>query len=139
MIHVSDLMTCKVFALQAEDTLGDVRALMHLARIRHIPVTDKKGNFLGLVTHRDLLAYAVSALAEIEPEERSELESSILVGQIMSTDVTTVSPQTLLRTAAAMLYENKFGCLPVLEGPQLVGILTEADFLKLAIALLADE
>ena len=133
MIYVSDLMTSRVFTLRRTDTLQDVRSLMQLAKIRHIPVTEDGDRFVGLLTHRDLLGYAVSHLAEINREEQEEIESSILVGDIMQTDVRTVAPDTLLREAA------EYGCLPVLDGDnKLVGIITEADFLRLAIALLHD-
>lgn len=139
MIYVSDLMTTKVFTLQRTDTLQDVRSLMQLAKIRHIPVTGEDNRFMGLLTHRDLLGYAVSHLAGIAQEEQEEIESSIMVGEIMQTDVRTVSPNTLLREAAETLYRHKYGCLPVLDEEQkLVGIITEADFLRLAIALLHD-
>ena len=137
MIYVSDLMTTKVFTLQRTDSLQDVRTLMQLAKIRHIPVTENGDRFVGLLTHRDLLGYAVSHLAEIEQEEQEEIESAIMVGDIMQTDVKTVSPDTLLREAAEILYLHKYGCLPVLDDDKkLVGIITEADFLRLAIALL---
>ena len=139
MIYVSDLMTSKVFTLQRTDTLQDVRALMQLAKIRHIPVTGEDNRFMGLLTHRDLLGYAVSHLAGIGQEEQEEIESSIMVGEIMQTDVRTVSPNTLLREAAETLYRHEYGCLPVLDDDRkLVGIITEADFLRLAIALLHD-
>lgn len=139
MIYVSDLMTSKVFTLQRTDTLQDVRSLMQLAKIRHIPVTEENNRFVGLLTHRDLLGYAVSHLADIDQQEQEEIESSIMVGEIMQTDVRTVAPGTLLREAAEILYRNKYGCLPVLdEENKLVGIITEADFLRLAIALLHD-
>ena len=100
MIYVSDLMTSRVFTLRRTDTLEDVRSLMQLAKIRHIPVTEDGDRFVGLLTHRDLLGYAVSHLAEINREEQEEIESSILVGDIMQTDVRTVAPDTLLREAA---------------------------------------
>lgn len=139
MIYVSDLMTSKVFTLQRTDTLRDVRALMHMAKIRHIPVTDDHEHFVGLLTHRDLLGYTVSHLADIGQEEKDELESAIMVGDIMRTDVLTVTPDLLLREAAQILYRHKYGCLPVLdESRKLVGIITEADFLRLSIALLQD-
>ncbi|MEG1610424.1 MAG: CBS domain-containing protein [Bilophila sp.] len=139
MIYVSDLMTTKVFTLQRTDTLRDVRTLMQLARVRHIPVTTDGGIFVGLLTHRDLLGYAVSHLAEIEQEEQAEIESSIIVEDIMRMDVLTTAPDILLREAAEVLYRNKYGCLPVLDDTRkLVGIITEADFLRLAIALLHD-
>ena len=78
MIYVSDLMTSRVFTLRRTDTLQDVRSLMQLAKIRHIPVTEDGDRFVGLLTHRDLLGYAVSHLAEINREEQEEIESSIL-------------------------------------------------------------
>ena len=109
MIYVSDLMTSRVFTLRRTDTLQDVRSLMQLAKIRHIPVTEDGDRFVGLLTHRDLLGYAVSHLAEINREEQEEIESSILVGDIMQTDVRTVAPDTLLREAAEILYRNKYG------------------------------
>lgn len=139
MLYVGELMTSKVFTLLKSDSLSDVRMLMDLARIRHIPVTDGENHFLGLVTHRDLLAYAVSHLADIKREERNEIESAILVGDIMRTDVTTTTADARLTDAAQILYRNKYGCLPVLDDRKtLVGIVTEADFLRLAIALLRD-
>lgn len=137
MIYVNDLMTTKVFTLQRTDSLRDVRALMKLAKIRHIPVTDESNSFVGLLTHRDLLSYTVSRLADIDAEEQAEIEASIFVGDIMRTDITTTTPDMLLREAAEILYRNKYGCLPVLdENRKLVGIITEADFLRLSIALL---
>ena len=137
MIYVNDLMTTKVFTLHRTDSLKDVRALMKLAKIRHIPVNNETNTFVGLLTHRDLLSYTVSRLADIDQEEQAEIEASILVGDIMRTDVMTTTPDMLLREAAEILYRNKYGCLPVLnEDKKLVGILTEADFLRLSIALL---
>ena len=137
MLYVGELMTSKVFTLLKSDSLSDVRALMDLARIRHIPVTDGEKHFLGLVTHRDLREWAVSHLADIKREERNEIESAILVGDIMRTDVTTTTTDALLADAAQILYRNKYGCLPVLDDRKiLVGIVTEADVLRLAIALL---
>lgn len=136
MINVGDLMTSKVFSLVQTHTLRDVRVLMDFAKIRHIPVLDEEGMFLGLVTHRDLLAYTVSRLAEIEAEEQDEIESCIMVGDIMRTDVATTTADMLLCDAAEQLYRHKYGCLPVLKNGKLVGIITEADFLRLAIALL---
>lgn len=138
MIQISDLMTSKLFTLQPSDNLEDVRALMRLAQINHIIVTDTNGHFLGLVTHRDLLAHAVSDLADIEPEERSELEANIKVGEIMRKNVATIYPDTRLREAAKMMADQKLECLPVLEGAKAVGIITASDFIKLAVALLPE-
>ncbi len=139
MLFVSDLMTTNVFSLVRTHTLRDVRDLMNLAKIRHIPIMDDEGRFLGLVTHRDLLEQTVSRLANLASTMQNAIDESIMVGEIMRTDVETISPDALLSEAADTLYRHKYGCLPVLDGDTFVGIITEADFLRLAIALLQSE
>lgn len=136
MVSVADLMTDTVFTLQPSDTLSDARSLMELAKIRHTPVTDDDGNFQGLISNRDLLACTISRLAEIDHAVQEEIDTAIRVTDVMRRDVVCVEPETSLKEAARLLYENKYGCLPVLKGRRLVGILTEADFLRLAISLL---
>ena len=136
MVSVADLMTDTVFTLQPSDTLSDARSLMELAKIRHTPVTDDDGNFQGLISNRDLLACTISRLAEIDHAVQEEIDTAIRVTDVMRRDVVCVEPETSLKEAARLLYENKYGCLPVLKGRKLVGILTEADFLRLTISLL---
>ncbi len=136
MFTVSDIMSSPVFSLSKMDSMFDVRELMSMANIRHIPVTDEKGNFEGLVTHRDLLVHTVSKLADISAKEQNELEKGIVIREIMRTDVCCISPDKSLKEAASILYKHKYGCLPVTASDKLVGILTEADFLRLTISLL---
>jgi CBS domain-containing membrane protein len=136
MFTVADLMTTDIFSLQDLDTLLTARSVMALAKIRHIPIVDGENTFVGLLTHRDILAAAVSRLAEIDQQEQDELDSGIPIREIMRKGVRTVSPDMELREAARILLDNKYGCLPVLEQGKLVGILTEADFLALTISLM---
>jgi len=105
-------------------------------QIRHIPIVDKQGNFLGLLTKRDLLAASVSMLADIDVLERNELEEGIPINEIMITDVIVAQENTFLLEAAHFMLKQKHGCLPVFQDKKLVGILTEADFVKLAIYLM---
>lgn len=136
MFSVGQFMTDTVYTLQTTDNLHDVRELMELAKIRHVPITDKEGNFEGLITNRDLLACAVSKLAEIDGNLQTELESSIPVREIMHIDIVCVQEDTDIRDAANIMLGYKYGCLPVIEGRKLVGILTEADFIKITLKLL---
>lgn len=136
MFNVSDIMSSPVFSLSQLDTMRDVRQLMNFANIRHIPVTDDAGNFEGLVTHRDLLHCTISKLAGILPEEQDEIDNALVIKEIMRSDVRCVEPHTSLKEAATILFKHKYGCLPVIEGKKLVGIITEADFLRLTIRLL---
>jgi len=136
MLKVSDLMTDTVFTLRLNDNLKTARQVMNLARIRHIPIVDDDNSFLGLVTHRDILAATVSQFAGIDQDTQDELDEGIPIQELMRTDVKAVQEDTALREAAQILLNHKYGCLPVVRGETLVGIITEADFLRLTISLM---
>lgn len=136
MLHVQDLMTTNMFTLKKSDSLMAAKSLMELARIRHIPVIEEGNIFVGLITHRDILSSTLSKLADIDRNDRDEIEASIPVSEIMRDDVYTVSPDASLKEAAELLLNHKYGCLPVIEKDMLVGIITEADFLRLTIDLM---
>jgi len=136
MMHVADLMTPRPVTLRENETLGAARERMERMRIRHLPIVDRDGVFLGLLTHRDLLAFTISKLAGIDDAAQAEIDAGIVVSEVMRRDVAVASPGVGVRQAAQIMLDNKFGCLPVLEDDKVVGILTEADFLKLAIGLM---
>jgi CBS domain-containing membrane protein len=133
---VSDLMSKEVFTLRGSDNLKTARSMMSLARIRHIPIVNERMEFQGLVTHRDMLTATISRFADIDRQTQDEIDAGIPIQEIMRTDVTCVSPDMPLRDAVEILLAHKYGCLPVLDDGVLVGILTEADFLKLTLSLM---
>lgn len=134
-LKVSDIMSRELVTLAEDDTLADARACMERGRIRHLPVV-RDGRLVGLVTHRDLLAASFSVFAEVSAREEKRLFSRIPVGALMH-DVVSVSPESSVREAARLLLDNRFGCLPVVaKDGRLVGIVTEADFLRLAVRML---
>ena len=107
--------------------------LMKLRHIRHIPVIDHDSKLVGLVSHRDILAANTSRLVGLSDDQRKARQSNITVRDIMTSEIWTVSPQTSAEVAAQTLLDHQYGCLPVIENGRLVGILTERDFLKIAI------
>jgi CBS domain-containing protein len=129
-------MTSPVFSLRENDSLHTARELMNLQRIRHIPIVTVDNTFSGLLTHRDILSATISKLAGLDPETQKEIDSGIPIHEIMRTDLTSVEPGTPLKNAAQLLLNHKYGCLPVVENGLLVGIVTEADFLRLTINLM---
>lgn len=137
MLLVSDVMTTKVITLTTHDSLKTAREIMQKARIRHLPIISRAGNFVGLLSQRDLLRASVSNFADVEQDVREQIEAGIPVSEAMEVEVLTVPPDMPLAQAGELLLAHKFGCLPVLERGQLLGILTEADFVKLCLALLA--
>lgn len=137
MLKVDDLMTKELFTLNEDDNLKMARSLMDLQRIRHIPIVNERREFIGLITHRDILRATISQLADIDPATQGEIDAGIPVGEIMQTGIKTITSETLLKDAAYLLLNHKYGCLPVVNDQNgLEGILTEADFLKLTISLM---
>jgi len=107
---------------------------MSLARIRHLPVL-RGSRLVGLVTHRDILRAMCSVFADLDAPEQHDVLRNIPVREIMSSEIQTVSPDARAAEAGRTMLENKLGCLPVVEdGDRLVGIITEADFVELALA-----
>ena len=104
--------------------------------IRHVPVVDDDGALVGLVTHRDLLAASESALSSERQEKRYQRESGILLSQIMISSPIFVDERCGLRAAAVDMQKHKHGCLPVLRDGKLIGIITDSDYVTIAINLL---
>lgn len=129
-LEVRDLMTDTVFSLRPNDDLEALLDLMDTRHVRHVPIVDRDGNLVGLVTHRDLSRSALGPQDELPLSVQKEILRRRRIREIMATEVETVEPEEDLRNAAEMLIENKIGCLPVVEGEHLVGILTESDFVR---------
>lgn len=136
---VADIMTKDVLYLTEEDNLSQIKDTMERFSLRHLPVVDGR-RLVGLVTHRDLLRVAVSELADndqVRSERQKRLVENTFVAKIMTRRPETVFPDTPIVEAAEMLVASKFGCLPVVDSEgNLVGIVTEHDFLKLLVATL---
>ncbi len=134
-LTVADIMSRELVTLTEEDTLADARACMARARLRHLPVV-RDGKLVGLVTHRDLLAASLSVFAEVSAREERTLFATIPVRELMH-DAVTAPPDMPVTDAGRILLDNKFGCLPVVDAAGvLLGIVTEADFLRLAVQML---
>jgi CBS domain-containing membrane protein len=93
-------------------------------------VVDRHYNLKGLVTHRDMLRASISTLAQFPHHETRAMQTHVLLQDVMQTQVFTISPDADIKEAARVMWQKKIGCLLVAEQGQLVGILTEADFLK---------
>lgn len=117
---VGDLMSSVPQTARETDTIREAYATMRVSRIRHLPVVDASGGLVGVVSDRDLhLGWARG------PQTR--------VCEVMTRNLQWVRPTTCARDAAARMLHDKIGCLPVLdEQRQLVGIITETDFLEVA-------
>jgi CBS domain-containing protein len=131
-LKVRDIMTADVTTLKRNDKLTLADDIMLLGRIRHLPVVDDDGQTLaGIVSQRDLFRDALAHALGYGRHAQRKILDSILVKEVMTTEVVTTKPETPLVEAATILTERKIGCLPVVEEGRLVGILTEGDFVAM--------
>lgn len=133
MISIREIMTTELETLSADDTLAAASHLMAERGIRHIPIVDGNGSLAGLVTQSDVLAASQSSLSA---EASKHDPGAIKVADFMTKNVATVDERANLREAALYLRRHKFGCLPIVTDGELRGIVTDTDFVDIAINLL---
>jgi CBS domain-containing protein len=129
MISVHEFMTKDLVTVRETDDLALAESLLRLGGIRHLPVVrDRK--LVGILTERDVLRSGESG----RPRARE-----LAVSEVMTKSPTAVRPRSGLGQAARLMLERKYGCLPVCEDDgTLVGIVTEADFVRFAADVVRD-
>ncbi len=132
-LKVRDLMTDDVKAVLDDDDLALVYDMMARGNFRHVPVVDSEDTLVGIVTHRDLLKGALGQALELPVSVQRELLRQMRVRDIMVQEPETVEPETALEEAAELMMLHKLGCLPVVEGGRLAGIITESDFVRFVV------
>jgi CBS domain-containing protein len=135
MFSVAEVMNTELFTLAEDNTVRDARELMSEHHIRHIPVVNGNNRLLGLVSQRDVLAAADSTLL-VSPGDAAAQEAFVSVASVMTVSVNTIEETANLRGAALYMQKHKIGCLPVVRGENLVGIITDSDFVSVAINLM---
>jgi CBS domain-containing protein len=130
---VRDVMSSDATTLDINDQLSIADDVMRLGRIRHMPVLDADGTIAGIVSQRDLFRGALARNLGYGEHAQQKLIGSLRVKDVMTNAPTTIAPDASLSDAARLLIEQKIGCLLVAENEKLVGILTESDFVELAI------
>lgn len=118
-MRVIELMSERVKSAAPDEPAELAWERMRRDRIHHLVVM-KDGKVIGILSDRDL----GGAKGASQRRGRS-------VGELMSAPVATVGPNATLRQAANLLRGRSIGCLPVLDGQRLVGILTVTDILEL--------
>jgi acetoin utilization protein AcuB len=129
-------MTRTPVTIGEDANIDDALHLMREKKVRRLPVVDRSGKMVGIVSDKDLLHAAPSPATSLSVYEMHYLLSKLTVKRVMSTPVITVNPSTPLEEAARIMADNKIGGLPVVEGDKLVGIITETDIFKILLELL---
>ena len=134
-MRVSDAMSPNVKTVERNDALSIADDVMRMARIRHIVVVDedRPGEIAGVLSQRDLFHGALArALGYGTCGARKVLET-VPVKEVMSSSPITIDAGATLAEAARRMLEHTIGCLPVIDEGRLVGIVTESDFVRLAV------
>lgn len=129
-ILVEDIMSTDVFTLGRNDKLSVADDLMKQQRIRHIPVLNADGDLCGILTQRDLFRGILLKSLGYGSRAEQKMLDSLSIKETMRDEVITITPESTLSDAANLMLSNKVGCLPVVDGERLVGMISEADFVK---------
>ncbi|WP_027718117.1 CBS and ACT domain-containing protein [Desulfovirgula thermocuniculi] len=133
-MFVRDYMTTSPITIGPGVPILDALEVMRKNKIRHLPVVDR-GRLVGIVTERDLLTVSPSPATTLSIFELNYLLSKMEVKEVMKTNPITVAPDCTIEKAALLMREHRIGCLPVMEGDNLVGIITQNDILDALIRI----
>ncbi|MEQ8706570.1 MAG: CBS domain-containing protein [Phaeodactylibacter sp.] len=124
-LMVDEFMETDLFTVQKDDLIELVAELMDWRKIRYMPVEDAKGKIVGLITSRLLLRYFTH-------QNKLNSKSATCVKDIMIKNPKTIGPNETIVEAMRNMRNNKIGCLPVVQNDELIGIITEMDFLRIS-------
>ncbi len=128
-LRIGQFMTTDLFTVNEEEVIDLVANLMDWENIRHVPVEDNQNRLVGLVSYRTLLRMMARDLPR-------GISRAVPVREVMHTDLTTATPETLTHDAIEIMRKNGVSCLPVVKGDVLVGIVTDHDFMEIAATLM---
>lgn len=131
---VKDWMTPEVITINPETTLSKAHELMIREQIRRLPIVDKRGQVVGIVTLGDVRGAEPSSATSLSIWELNYLLAKLTVEKIMTMDPITVGPEATVGDAARIMLENHIAGLPVVdENGELVGIITESDIFRMVV------
>jgi len=133
MFTIDTIMSTDLITIAEDASLADARSIMHENHIHHLPVVNDDNEVIGLVTLTNVLAATDSFLRDDDSRIHA---TEIVLRDVMVRDVATVDRHASLRSAALFLEKHRIGCLPVVDDDKLCGIITDTDFVAVAINLL---
>jgi acetoin utilization protein AcuB len=131
-MRVAELMSRDVVTIRDAGTCHEAVDRMCQRKVRHLPVLDRDGALVGIITDRDIRhhLFAADVYRQIGHVPVSVLLQQAPVRGVMSAPVQSISAASDLAEAAERMRREKVGCLPVMDGPRVVGMLTEIDVLR---------
>ena len=133
---VGERMTKPAITIRPDTSMPDALDLMRKEHIRRLPVVDKRGQLVGIVTEADLLKASPSEATSLSIYEITYLLSKLPVERLMTRKVITVTEDMPLEEAARIMADNGIGGLPVMRNKEVVGIITETTLFRIFLEML---
>lgn len=133
---VRNRMSKHPITVTADVHIDEALKIMRDNKVRRLPVVDKDGRLVGIVSEMDLLYASPSPATSLSVYEIHYLIARITVQDVMTKEVISIKEDTPLEEAARIMVDNKIGGLPVVRDSKLVGIITETDLFKIFLELL---
>jgi acetoin utilization protein AcuB len=137
-IRVRDRMSQPAVTIHSDALVRGAAELMRTRKLRHLPVVDRGGRPIGIVTDRDLRQVIFDPVIQERLGGQPDALKTLTVREIMTWGVVTVGRNTDIRDAARLMHARKIGALPVMGGEKIVGILTESDVVKTFVDVLGE-
>lgn len=134
-MNVGHCMTRNPVTITSDVTIPEAQAIMRRDKIHRLPVVDKAGKLVGIVTASDLTHASAPPATTLDIYELHYLISKLKVETMMTQKLVTVSENLPVEEAARIMDDNRIAGLPVVQGDKLVGIITESDLFRLFIQL----
>ena len=132
---VKNRMTRNPITISPDTPVAEAQRITRREKIHRLPVLNKKKELVGIVTEKDLLYASPSPVSTLDIHEMTYLLSQLTVKKVMSTQVLTITSDTVLEEAARIMVDSDIGGLPVVDSGSLVGIITESDLFKVFMEL----
>lgn len=139
MLFVRDLMTAAPETVLSDASAADAAEVMRRLKVRHVPVVDDDGGLVGIVSDRDLLRTTHGPGRSHAGDDDDHPLDAVPVQAVMTMVVRSVTSATPAAEAGRSLADARISCFPVVDEGALVGILTEADFVRTLCRILEDE
>jgi acetoin utilization protein AcuB len=133
---VKDRMTHNPICGQPDMPVAEAQALMQQHNFRHLPILDADGKLVGLITQRSLIQAIPSGMRSVSPAAINYALAKIRAYHVMVKNAITIGEDVALEEAARIMADKKIGCLPVMRGDRLVGIISDNDIFDVMVNLL---
>ncbi|MCP4538153.1 MAG: CBS domain-containing protein [Chloroflexi bacterium] len=127
---VKDRMSSKPVTVRTDTNLKNALDLVRSNPFRHLPVLDENDKLVGIVTEKSLVYASPTPSTTLSVFEVDYILSRTKVGQVIQGEVVFVRPDLPIEEAARVMIDHRIGCLPVVEGEKLIGIISDTDIFR---------